>query len=77
MADFVIPHDSCGSHLNPSRETIDTKFEKKKNNFKLTGKILSQMWGELVLDGKPVTVEYVKNELITTDGYDENWVFKQ
>ena len=35
------------------------------------------MWGELVLDGKPVTVEYVKNELITTDGYDEHWVFKQ
>ena len=74
LASLVIPHDSCGSHLNPSGETIDPELEKK--NFKVAGKILSQIWGELVLEGKLVTVEYVENELITTNRYDEHWVFK-
>ena len=71
---LVIPHDCCGSHLNPSREAIDPELEKK--NFKVAGKTLSQIQGKLVLDEKPVTAEYVENELITTDGYDEHWVFK-
>ena len=74
LAGLVMPHDSCGSHLNPSGETIDPELEKE--NLKVAGKILPQMWGELVLDGMPVTAEYVENELITTDGYDEHWVFK-
>ena len=72
---LVIPHDSCESYLNPSEEIIDPELEKK--NFKVAGKMLSQIWGELVLDGKPVKAEYVEIELITTDGYDEHWVFKQ
>ena len=38
---LVIPHDSCGSHLNPSREAIDPELEKK--NFKVAGKTLSQI----------------------------------
>ena len=59
-ASLVIPHNSCKSHLNPSGETIDPEL--KKNNFKVAGKIFSQIWGELVLDGKPVTVEYVESE---------------
>ena len=73
-AGLVIPHDSCGSHLNPSGETIGPEPEKK--NFKVAGKILSQIWRELVLDGKLVIVEYVESELLTTDKYDEHWVFK-
>ena len=42
------------------------KLEKRislKKSRNAAGKILSQTWGELVLDGKP---EYVENELITT-----------
>ena len=74
LAGLVIPHDSYGSHLNESGETIEPELEKK--NFKVAGNILSQIWGELVLDGKSVTAEYVENELIITDGYDEQWVFK-
>ena len=74
LAGVVIPHDSCGSYLNPSGETIDLEPEKK--NFKVAGKTLSQIWRELVLDGKPVIVEYVESELLTTNKYDEHWVFK-
>ena len=74
LAGLVIPHDSCGSYLNPSGETIDLEPEKK--NFKVAGKTLSQIWRELVLDGKPVIVEYVESELLTTNKYDEHWVFK-
>ena len=44
---LVIPHDSCGSHLNPSGETVHPGLEKK--NFKIAGKILSQIWRGLVL----------------------------
>ena len=50
LARLVIQHDSCGSHLNPTGETIDPKLEKK--NFKVAGKILSQIWRELVLDSR-------------------------
>ena len=67
LAGLVIPHKSCGSHLYANGEMIDPELEKK--NFKVFGKILSQIWGELVLDGK-------LDELIITDGYDEQWVFK-
>ena len=74
LAGLVIPHDSCGSYLNPSGETID--FEPEKKNFKVAGKILSQIWRELVLDAKLVIVEYVESELLTTDKYDEHWIFK-
>ena len=28
-AGLVIPHDSCGSHLNPSGETIDPEPKKR------------------------------------------------
>ena len=74
MTGLVIPHDSCGSHLNASGETIDPELEKK--NFKVAGYVLSQIWGELVLHEKSVTAEYVENELIITDAYNEQWVFK-
>ena len=72
LADLVIPHDLCGCHLNASEAMFDPELEKK--NFKVAGNILSQIWGELVLDGKSVTAEYVENELIIIDGYDEQWV---
>ena len=75
LAGLVIPHDSCGSHLNPSGETVAA--EPEKNNFKVAGNILCQIWGKLVLDGKRVTAEYVENESVETAGYDEHWVFKQ
>ena len=29
LAGLVIPHDSCGSYLNPSGETIDLEPEKR------------------------------------------------
>ena len=74
LAGLAIPIDSCGSHLNQNGENIDPELEKK--NFKVAGKIFSQIWEELVLDGKLVKTEYVKNELITTHRYDKYWVFK-
>ena len=74
LTGLVTLHDSCSSQLNASGKTVDAELVKK--NFKLAGDILCQIFGELVLDGKSVTAEYVKNELIETDIYDEHWVLK-
>ena len=47
LTGLVMPHDSCGSHLNPSGEAVHPGLEKK--NFKIAGKILSQIRKGLVL----------------------------
>ena len=59
LANLLIQHDSCGSHLKLSGENVDAKLQKK--NFKVARDMLSHVWGELVLDGKSVTVEYAEN----------------
>ena len=68
MTGLVMPHDSCGSHLDPSGEAVHPGLEKK--NFKIAGKILSQIQKGLVLKW------LVEIELIKTAGYDEHWLFK-
>ena len=51
--------------------------ELKNKYFKVAGNILSQIFEELVLDWNLVTAEYeYENGSIVTDGYDEDWVFK-
>lgn len=74
LAGAEISQGSCGSHLNPREETVNAELE--KNNFKVAENILCQITGELVLDGKPATAEYVENESIEKDEYDAHWVFK-
>ena len=74
LAGAEISQGSCDSHLNPRGETVNAELE--KNNFKVAENILCQITEELVLDGKPVTAEYVENESIEKDEYDAHWVFK-
>lgn len=74
LAGAEISQGSCDSHLKPRGETVNAELE--KNNFKVAENILCQITGELVLDGRLVTAEYVENESIEKDEYDAHWVFK-
>ena len=48
MAGLVIPHDSSGSHLNPSGEKIDPELEKK----------FQGSWQEIVSDMGRISIKW-------------------
>lgn len=56
MAGLIIPHNVCGSHLR-GQTTIDPVLEKK--NFKEAGKILAEVWQNVIIDEHEVVAEYV------------------
>lgn len=75
LAGMILPHDAFGSHLNASGKTIDAELEQK--NFKKTGEVLAEIWSNLVLDGYPVTAEYVGLQnapLTASQDIDEVWI---
>ena len=57
MAGLILPHDHFGSHLDQQGRTTDRDLEKK--NFEHAGKVLAEVWGQLVIDGHKVVSEYV------------------
>ena len=67
LSGVVIEHATCGTHLDVNGKIIDSALQEG-------GEVLSSIWGELVLDGKPVVAEYVADEKCATDGYSELWV---
>ena len=58
MAGVFLPHETFGTHLDSQRRTTDVELEKE--NFKAAGKLLAEIWSELVLDKFPVVSEYVE-----------------
>ena len=50
MTGLVIPHDSSGSHLNPSGEKIDPELEKKFQG--------SGSWQEIVSDMGRISIKW-------------------
>ena len=72
LAGVVLDHDACGTHLDDSGRTIDAELEKE--NFRVAGKVLTDIWSELKLDERPVITEYGENERCYLDDIDELWV---
>ena len=72
LAGVVLDHDACGIHLDDSGHTIDSELEKE--NFRVAGKTLADIWSELELDERPVIAEYVENERCYPYDIDELWV---
>ena len=72
LAGVVLDHDACGTHLDDSGHTIDVELEKE--NFRVAGKVLADIWSELELDERPVIAEYVENERCYPGDIDELWV---
>lgn len=65
LAGLVLPHESCGSHLDNNGRTIDDDLEKK--NFQKAGEVLAEVWQKTVIDSHPVIAEFVQNEEVSVD----------
>ncbi|CAF0723111.1 unnamed protein product [Rotaria sp. Silwood1] len=57
LAGLILPHDHFGTHLNDAGLTHHAELEKE--NFKLTGDVLAEVWSMNVLDEYPVVAEYI------------------
>ena len=62
LAGLILPHDYFGTHLNDAGLTEHAELEKE--NFKLTGDVLAEVWSMNVLDEYPVIAKYIKPSLI-------------
>lgn len=76
LSGLVLPHDHFGTHLDNSGRTIDVELEKK--NFEHAGKVLAEIWSNLVVDQFPCISEYVdpsKSELLQAElvKKDQKW----
>ena len=60
LAGVLLPHDTFSTHLDSQRRTTDVELEKQ--NFKAAGKLLAEIWNDLVLDKFPVVSEYVEGK---------------
>jgi hypothetical protein len=58
LAGLILPHDHFGTHLNDTGLTEHAELE--KDNFKLTGDVLAEVWSMNVLDEYPVVAKYIK-----------------
>lgn len=56
LTGVVLPYDTYGTHLDGQRNTCDEELEKK--NFEAAGKVLANLWSELIIDQYPVTARY-------------------
>ena len=60
LSGLIFNHETMGSHLNPSGETIDDNLERQ--NFKLAGNALANIWNDIVIGNFPVHAEWVDPE---------------
>jgi hypothetical protein len=58
LAGLILPYDHFGTHLNDVGLTEHAELEKE--NFKLTGDVLAEVWSMNVLDEHSVVAEYIK-----------------
>jgi hypothetical protein len=58
LGGLILPYDHFGTHLNDNGLTEHAELEKE--NFKLTGDVLAEVWSMNVLDEYPVVAEYIK-----------------
>ena len=68
----MLPHETCGTHLDSRQRTIDYELEKK--NFKSAGDILAEIWSKIELDGHLVGTEYVEKKEIDPIELNEIWM---
>lgn len=67
LGSLVIPHDQFGSHWDRAGQTVDADQEKR--NFHYVGEILADVWSGMVIDGHPVTAEYIGPEEVLQETY--------
>ena len=60
LSGVVLEHQFFGNHLNDKGETVDVELE--KSNFQHAGRILSDIWSNSMIDGYPVSANYVQEQ---------------
>ena len=65
LAGLILPHDHFGTHLNEVGVTEHAELE--KNNFKMAGDALAEVWSMNVLDEHPVVAEYINPSPLIDD----------
>ena len=59
LAGLLLPYDTFGNHLDSQGRTIEVELEKR--NFKKAGKVLGEVWNELLINKFPVVCQYLEN----------------
>ena len=72
LSGVLLPHEIFGTHLDSSRRTVDSELERR--NFMAAGKILAEIWENVVLDNFPIVAEYQENATNDHFDIDEKWV---
>lgn len=70
LADLVIPHDRCGSHLDDEGRSVNKELEIE--NFNCASRILAEVWNSTVIDGHPVMAEQISSGSQWSDQIQEN-----
>lgn len=65
LAGVLLEHDKFGSHLDSQQRTIDVDLEKA--NFEHAGKLLAELWSEVVISGFPTYTNYVDPDELLID----------
>ena len=60
LSGVILEHDKFGSHLDAKGVTVDKDLELK--NFEYAGRTLAEIWSGLVIDGNPVTAEFIEDD---------------
>lgn len=55
LSGVILPHDNFGSHLDKNNRT--TNIDLERQNFEYAGQVLSEIWGNVKIDGYPVISE--------------------
>ena len=56
---LLLPQNTFGNHLDSQGRTIEVKLV--RCNFKKAGKVLCQVWNDLLIDKFPVVCPYLGN----------------
>ena len=71
----ILPHDTYGTHLNGSGNTIDAVLEKK--NFYAAAEVLSEIWSHTVINSHPVVCKVMESgSELKPEEPDPIWVSK-
>ena len=73
LAGVILPHDTFGSHLDASGNTVDKKLE--EDNFYAAADVLSNIWSQTVIDKCVVDCKTVKKgSQFIPDEPSQDWV---
>lgn len=76
LSEIIVKHDHFVSHLDNQGKTVDSELELR--NFEHAGKLLAEIWSEIVIDNYDVIAEYKDNTKVISGPHavDPIWYYK-